>query len=192
MIDLTVGRCRIQISFWFVAVCAFMLLLNREAQITLFAILIHEGGHIAAMVALGRTPGQIAFHAFGIDIGEGSIGGYREDALISLAGPFSNLMTGLIALAFWKPFAYLSLLLGLFHLLPIMYLDGGRALYSLLCAKQTAKKAEKVILFLSVLILLPVGIGAFFILLDSKGNFSLLLLWIYLMGMLVLKSKNFL
>ena len=191
MIAFHIGRCAVELRFSFAAVCTFLLLLRGGAETTLPAVLLHEAGHLAAMALLHRAPGRIVFHAFGIDMEEGGLQSYRSDGLISLSGPLSNLCAGLLLLPFWKRFALLNMMMGVFHLLPVFYLDGGRCAYSFLCAKREKEKAEKVLYVLSFVTLFAVGTGAFCVLIYAKGNFSLLLLWVYLMLTLVLKKSRF-
>ena len=84
-----------------------------------------------------------------------------------------------------------NLALGILHLLPIEPLDGGLAVHAFLRGKIAAGKADKICLVLSITLLLPLSILGFLILLQTRYNFSLLALSIYLMLYLVL-GRNFL
>lgn len=191
MIVFTVKKCRITISFWFAVMCATLLLINRDSQFTLIILFLHEMGHLGVMCAEKNYPKRIIFHLFGIDIEEGGKESYQKDALVSLGGPLCNLICGALFLFIHSRFALLNLILGGFHLLPVFYLDGGRAVYSFLSRKKEKAAADKIMFWLSFLSLFPVGVAAFYVLLQSKGNFSLLVLWVYLMGMLLLKKRQF-
>ena len=61
--------CRVEITFLFLAVLTFSLLVDRSgiAGVGLLASLIHEGGHLAVMRILGVFPSEIRLNPFGID-----------------------------------------------------------------------------------------------------------------------------
>ena len=52
-------------------------------------------------------------------------------------------------------------------------LDGGQALYALLCNKFSQKTSETIVAVVSFFALLPVAIIGFMMLLQSKHNFTL-------------------
>jgi stage IV sporulation protein FB len=122
---------------------------------------------------------------FGIDIKESDImKNYLRDAVVSLAGPAANIILSFFGMP-------LSLALGFFHLLPIVSMDGGNALFSLLCIFFKRDTAFNVVYIISFIILLPLTILGFMFLLDTR-NFSLLFLCVYLMLTLVFKKENYL
>lgn len=119
---------------------------------------------------------------------------YRQNAVISLAGPLGNLALASVFFVL-NPENQIAiqsnLALGILHLLPIEPLDGGLAVHAFLRGKIAAGKADKICLVLSITLLLPLSILGFLILLQTRYNFSLLALSIYLMLYLVL-GRNFL
>ena len=68
-----------------------------------------------------------------------------------------------------------NLLLGILNLLPVCGLDGGEALYSLLCRRISAESAQKTVRILSFIFILPLWMLAVWIMLMTGGNFSLFL-----------------
>ncbi|MCH5354043.1 MAG: hypothetical protein J1E06_11360 [Acutalibacter sp.] len=117
---------------------------------------------------------------------------YGKNVLVSLAGPFVNLLSfGVIALFDRQNhiFALASLALGIFHCLPIEPLDGGLALRAFLSSFLETEKAEKMTFFISLVLLFPLALLGFLILLRTRYNFSLLLMSLYLMFYLVLKRE---
>ena len=70
-------------------------------------------------------------------------------------------------------------------------LDGGQALYALLCNKFSQKTSETIVAVVSFFALLPIAIIGFMMLLQSKHNFTLFFISIYLMVLLVLKRGRF-
>ncbi|MBM7563770.1 M50 family metallopeptidase [Paenibacillus sacheonensis] len=107
--------------------------------LTLFAIvLVHELGHVIAARGFGWTVREVKLLPFGgvAEVEDGSGLPAREEALVAIAGPLQNAwMAGaawlLGQLGLWQHdwAAYVcqaNLMIGLFNLLPILPLDGGK------------------------------------------------------------------
>ncbi|MEE0251931.1 MAG: hypothetical protein UEE41_00860, partial [Acutalibacteraceae bacterium] len=90
----------------------------------------------------------------------------------------------------WE-FIFVNSTIAWFNMLPVEALDGGQALYALLCNKFSPKTSETVVAVVSFFALLPVAIVGFIMLLQSKYNFTLFFISIYLMVLLVLKRGRF-
>jgi Zn-dependent protease len=105
------------------------------------SIYIHEMGHVAALVHLGKKasapmfiPGVGAFVSYSRGITDP-----REDAYIGLAGPIWGAGAGLTAFGIakwtgsdaWMAIAHLSGVLNLFNLLPAFGLDGSHGFKAL-------------------------------------------------------------
>lgn len=105
------------------------------------SIYIHEMGHVAAIVRLGKKPSAPMFipgiGAF-VSYSRG-INDPREDAFIGLAGPIWGAGAGLIAFGVakwtgsdtWLAIAQLTGMLNLFNLLPVFGLDGSHGFKAL-------------------------------------------------------------
>lgn len=198
----TVGCCRVEIGFLFVAVITFSLLIDRTgvAGVGLIATAVHEGGHLLVMSLISAPPQRIKMNPFGIDIVQRQgVRGYGRDAWISLAGPAANFLLAALCCLWTKvsPSIYLenlavaNLLIGAMNILPVEPLDGGQALYCLFCSRFSADKALKAVEIVSFLVILPLGIIGFLVLLRSRYNFSLLLVSAYLMLLLLLKKGRY-
>jgi stage IV sporulation protein FB len=163
----------------------------------IFAAALHETGHLAVMWLFRVKPSLIRFTLFGIDLVKSDCAGhsYWHDALISLAGPGVNFAAALLLRLFLveagNPFLTANIAFALFNLLPIEPLDGGQALYCVLCTKFHAEQAAKAVSVLSFLTLLPLAAVGFLILFRSPWNFALLLTCGYLMVLLVLKNGRY-
>lgn len=109
--------------------------------LTLFAIvLVHELGHVIAARSFGWTVREVKLLPFGgvAEVEDGSGLPAKEEALVALAGPLQNVwMAGaawlLGQIGIWQPewAAYVcqaNIMIGLFNLLPILPLDGGKLL----------------------------------------------------------------
>ena len=116
---------------------SFLLLLGLSAgwpplRVGLGAALCHELAHLAAMGAAGIAPAHFRLGLTGGRLRGRGAACLRAELLSVLAGPACNL---LLAAAFrtapaesLRLFSAVNLVLGVFNLLPVQGLDGGRAL----------------------------------------------------------------
>ena len=137
---------------------------------------LHELGHVAAVSLLGGRVKEMRLTAVGAEL---ALDGarplsYGREALAVLAGPGASLLTAVLAAA-GKRFllAGLSLGQGLFNLLPILPLDGGRAL-QLLASRGGEEGARRALCGLSA-VLSGLLLGGGLILLRVFGNPALLI-----------------
>ena len=189
MRSISIRRCQFHFSFF--ALLAFCCVVTGiEGGAFLFmSVCLHESAHLAAMAIFHALPVKVVFSGFGcrMILSEKHRLSYRQNAVISLA-----LASVFFVLNPENQIAIQSnLALGILHLLPIEPLDGGLAVHAFLRGKIAAGKADKICLVLSITLLLPLSILGFLILLQTRYNFSLLALSIYLMLYLVL-GRNFL
>jgi Zn-dependent protease len=102
--------------------------------LAVFALAIHEAGHILSAVALGIRVKRIGITWRGPFIVREQ-GSPVASAVVSLAGPVLNVI---LALAYWEAapvFARINMVLGLWNLLPFRGSDGSHAWVSLNHAK---------------------------------------------------------
>lgn len=188
-----IHNTEITARFGFFAVLALMLCLDGGAHMppAALACLVHEGGHLLAAHFCGMRIEAVRFGALGIQIvgSDASVSPLRR-AAVSLAGPLANLVFFFLLLPAPQEFYAVQLLLFLFHILPAVPLDGGIALCGLLCSVYPVERAEKWMTAVSALLALGLGTLGFSILLQTKYNFSLLLLALYIMLYLVLKRRG--
>ncbi len=150
----------------------FLFLSSRTEEVLFFllAVLIHEGGHFFA-IRLFRAPVKnFSLSPLGAQIRlEDPYLPYRKELVISLAGPLAGLLCcgGLIFLIRYNfsplilYFFFCNLFLSLFNLLPAAGLDGGRALYALLCQlsrEDVAGNISSAVHAITVIFLVALGI----------------------------------
>lgn len=122
----------------------------------LIVMLLHEMSHYVVARCFGYRLNKIIFMPYGAGLsGDSNIFKPSHEVVIALAGPLLNLVLVLVSVAFWWiypiSFAYTqlfvtaNLVLGIFNLLPIFPLDGGRVLVALFANKVSKLKAYKVI-----------------------------------------------
>jgi Zn-dependent protease len=104
-------------------------------------LLLHEMGHVVQLRREGIKASAPVFIPFlGAVIASKSLGkDAAAEARVGLAGPVAGTAATLVPLAiwlatgseFWRALAYLGFFLNLFNLLPVVPLDGGRAMAAL-------------------------------------------------------------
>lgn len=130
------------------SLCVFMavIFVKTEPREVIFAlllaVLVHESGHIAALLLAGEKINGALFLPCGVLINTRFTCSYLCEALIYLAGPAASVISALAAFLFVKntsdpSFAVyyfaLSLGLGVFNLLILPGLDGRCAVFALAC-----------------------------------------------------------
>lgn len=176
MFSIQYGGTRWSLGVPFLLLLTLLLTLDQSgtALLCLLASFLHEGGHVAALLAMGRPPREVAVGACGIRLvpHPRPIEPMRQ-ATVLLAGPLVNLVSAALFAVFrCVPAAVAAhAVLGVFNLLPIEALDGGQLLACFLPARTVR--------WISVAVLLPLATLGFVLLLQYS-NPSLLLVCIYL------------
>lgn len=151
MIQLRWHGTIICLDFSFFAIAAWIALIGGERLFweILFTCLLHELGHLTAMVCFHRRVQRIIFCGVGVTIQPaGDYAGYWQDQIVLLAGPLANLCFGSVL---WlvhgiNELGMLHFGLGLFNLMPYARLDGGSILYAALSAKNMPPdRAERIL-----------------------------------------------
>ena len=199
---LRIKKLTLEISFPLAAAVTAVLILDRShtAAICLLCAAIHESGHLIALYRFGSFPERISLSLFDIAISDNRkpLRGQREELTVIMAGITANLTAMIVfigvKLYFPTDFAddmiYSNLILALFNGLPVYSLDGGQALYIILCKWLKLKYAEIAADIISFAVLVPMLAAGFLLLIISGYNFSLLLASAYLIVRLILKRTD--
>lgn len=189
------------ISFYTLAAATILLMYDRSgiSALCIASSVLHETGHIAALKITKSAPQKIKIGPGGMKLTDNRLleRSYKKDIAAALSGPAINIISFLLLYLFWKILSHdfllmaaaVSLIIGLFNLLPIAPLDGGRILYSLICIKSDPLTAHKIITVMSAIILLPTATIGFYFLLKSGYNATLLFTSFYL-TYLILKQNS--
>lgn len=182
-----IGNTGVYISV-FTLVSAFFVLMSEPSVYTLIvllSILSHESGHIFALKLCKTNIKKICIYPFGVDMKCNlNTLSYTKELFVVLSGAFINVIICIIAfllcvfvysreclfVAFCNAFYAFS------NLIPIKCLDGGRALYVLLCMRFDEEKAynicNKISTFSYAILFLVFLLTIFF----TKANFSMIIL----------------
>jgi len=174
------GPVPISVSAPFVGMAALWLAcgpLWRTGAALAFAAL-HEAGHLIAMAAFGARPGRVHLAAGGMRIERPPALrlSFPREIAVAFAGPAASLLlAGLFALAQQADLSLLNLGFALFNLLPVRRLDGGRALYFLLCKRLPERTASRLVLAASLLSLFAATAAATYACLTQGLSLPLLI-----------------
>ncbi len=165
---------RVTCSKPFLLCSALLFLLDeRGFYLLVFAgILIHEVGHLLAMLLLRCRVEQLELRLSGLSMAytEGRLS-YGKDALIALAGPLANLLAAVVLglCCQLRPTQGMYLAIGVqvllagFNLLPALPMDGGRVLQALASRRWGVERGEQLLQFSTALVsagMLGVGLYA--------------------------------
>ncbi|MBC8569539.1 M50 family metallopeptidase [Zongyangia hominis] len=201
MLTFRICNTQIRLSIWFFAVLYLFLIMDTQRLYPLFfgSIFLHEGGHLLMMKLCGKKVDAISFMPFGIQVRcEDTVEqSYGREIAITLAGPFLNLLcagvcfllagdatAGTLALL-----AAVNLTLGVFNLLPIGVLDGGRLLHEIL-QMRGVERQESIAAAVSFLFLAPLLFLALWLFLTQGHNPTLLITGIYLTATAIFKLRQ--
>ena len=186
------GGIRCRVSLLFPALVTALLLCQPDglAVTCLLASLIHECGHLLAMLAVGVPPQNCTLGAFGMrmDLGRRLLN-YKKNLFISLAGPLANGVTAWVLWMAGRPTAaVVHLTLAMLNLLPAAALDGGELLRCGLCLLGLEVLATPLLRLTSALVLLPLAAASLWLCLRG-GNPTLLIVGGYLTALVFFSDK---
>lgn len=196
---------KIKISFDYITVafvCGAMVFCHDSRYIiAIVCTALHEMGHIAVMLRYGCEKVDINVNLFNIAISDKQRGmrPYRHDIAIICAGPFVNLLTfaifkllyHLYPIEFIYNVAMISLVLGIFNMLPMESTDGGQLVYILLCRVFSPRISQIVMTTITLILLIPIAFAGFIILLRSEYNYTLLFATLYIVALVIMKKNKY-
>ena len=158
---------------------------------------IHECAHILVAKKCGTKIDGVEILPFGITmrVAQNCIKDTNSEIKISLAGPLSNFLIGYLVYGFYNGIykEYIitaSLVMGIFNILPVLPLDGGRILRALLVKRLGHIRAANVSLNISWglgFLIFAAGVYALYI---TKFNFSFLVIGGFLIANITEERKN--
>lgn len=126
------------------------------------SVVLHELGHAFVAKKRGYKMDTIKLMPYGaVLFGETDEFTPKDEYIIALAGPLTNLLLSVVCIASWWLFPSLysftlefcvaSLIAGVFNLLPVFPLDGGRVVLGFLSSKMDRKLATKIVKIITVI-----------------------------------------
>lgn len=136
-------RCRFHPLFVIIVLGSVLTGFFLELLVLFGIVIIHELGHIAAASSFGWRIREVQLLPFGgvAVVDQYGVVPAREEMIVALAGPLQNGLMIIAALllesigvweAQWTTyFVQANMMIGLFNLLPVLPLDGGKVLHAL-------------------------------------------------------------
>lgn len=189
MFEFPFRKLTIAFDFSFFASVSLLILLgNGYAVLGIAACLLHELGHLAVMKICGVPAKRVLFYGAGIKIvpdKEFCFTGFWAEFLVLIAGSSANFLcaavSGISDSFEMRLFSVINIFIGIFNLLPLQYLDGGKLLLAMIrrsCSFSTACQLERFLKWANVFLILSVMIIFAF---AGRGNFTLYITLCYLL-----------
>ncbi len=180
----------IYISFLFCAVLCLMLVADRTGLVipTLFAVFIHEAGHLFAMWAADCQPRAIRLIPASVQIIRGFSPKRCGELAVTICGPVANLVLFFVLYANYfifkneqsLEFSILNLVIALFNLLPVSGLDGGTLLTFFISRFTDVYKAESAVRIITVAFALVAFLVGVYLWVSGTVNISVFIVAVYL------------
>ena len=188
---LKLPRVKIHVTFLFAAMLALAVNTGRaEAVGAVFvSALLHECAHLALLLSYGAKGLTLTLLPGGARIENAALQtlSYPRQLACALAGPAVNLMlAGLLSICaarfgeeLFSQAARVNWLLGGFNLLPLSFLDGGRALDCILCLKRKSPVPGGVRRGIDIFVVALLAAAAVYFLFTGRDALFLLLFTAY-------------
>ena len=195
-------HCCVKVNILFLGLLAIGVCFDPTGLLlwTVTACALHEIGHLLMMQLMRCPSGELTIGFFGAKytLSGQTRRSYKSDALIALSGPMVNLLIffALYICSFFSNAPLISAVaavhfgIAAFNLLPVMPLDGGRAVYAVLCPFFGEERALKLLRRVSFIVLIPLAAVGLILVLNSRYNFTLLLTSLYLFALLLMHRET--
>lgn len=188
----------VKISFLFVAFVTAMIFIDKTGLVLplILAVSVHESAHLLMMKKYGVSPKEVTLIPGAIQIVNYHTITRRNENVILLAGPLSNLLLFLLFLGAYSltkntatmRFCAVQLVIFAFNLIVAKGLDGG-TLFLNICAEKFGENLARILLnifsFLSAFFIAMIGI---YYLLNGTANISIFILAIYILVFTFIKN----
>ena len=168
------------ISFSFLALVGFLTLCGEDVRnqlaLCLACCIVHEIGHLAAMLYLGVPAESLVLYGGGMLIRrkKGINSSNLTDCIILLAGPLANALLALFFLLVGlRSAAGYNLFCAVFNLLPFSYFDGGRIVDTLFPDSKATQLIRCIIILMFACLVFSVTLMGGF-------NISLIVTFLYI------------
>ena len=185
--------------FLFIIIFALTHQIKIYAWVMLFAF-IHELGHMIAGLLLKLKPKSLSLMPFGISI---TFETYvykklmeKKKIVLAIAGPLTNFLIAIlmgvlnIDQNLKEIIIYSNILIGIFNMLPLYPLDGGRILKGIIKIKTSKEKADRIINKISNVIIIILTVVSSIAILYFK-NLAILFVIMYLWLIVIKENRRY-
>lgn len=185
--------------FLFIITFALTHQIKIYAWVMLFAF-IHELGHMIAGLLLKLKPKSLSLMPFGISI---TFETYvykklmeKKKIVLAIAGPLTNFLIAILMGVLHidqnlkEIIIYSNILIGIFNMLPLYPLDGGRILKGIIKIKTSEEKADRIINKISNVIIIILTVVSSIAILYFK-NLAILFVIMYLWLIVIKENRRY-
>lgn len=185
--------------FLFIIIFALTHQIKIYAWVMLFAF-IHELGHMIAGLLLKLKPKSLSLMPFGISI---TFETYvykklmeKKKIVLAIAGPLTNFLIAILMGVLHidqnlkEIIIYSNILIGIFNMLPLYPLDGGRILKGIIKIKTSEEKADRIINKISNVIIIILTVVSSIAILYFK-NLAILFVIMYLWLIVIKENRRY-
>ena len=196
MIKCRIGGMQCKISVLFPVVFLYLLKSDTSGMIVcgFLAAFIHETAHLLVMTLCNIRPKELLLSFFGmrIVINPRVMGSLLKYFAVYMAGPFSNLLcAAVLACTPLNPqFIFVHILMASINLLPIIPLDGGQVIQTLLEQRCSEQLTQQMLWIFTVVTILPLTVLGIAVLVQPPHNPTPCLLCMYLLCMKLFYKGN--
>ncbi len=189
------------VSYWTVFLVAFSFVTAGAGQgiilMSLVSTTIHEVGHLVFICIYRGKPQKIGVYFFEVKISsDDNESTWFQDLLITFAGIAANGVAAVVALSvnmavscgLLMDFFWCNVAIGLLNAFPFVSFDGGQLLLMVLSVFVQEKSALKIVNVASVVLFFPLVLAGIYILFNTRNNFSLLFVSVYLLSIFISKE----
>ena len=183
----------------FIVLILFFLINNINTYLVfLFFILIHEIGHLLVGILIGGKPKRMSLDIFGVSLEFYSYAKTNSwyNLIFYLSGPAINIIIASVIYLLFKNkddlllIMFTNLAIGIFNLIPILPLDGGKILREVLKMKIGIRLANKISIYISKWVLVIISF-VYSILIIKMKNIVVFFLLIYLWYLYSIEEKKY-
>ncbi|MCT4594955.1 MAG: M50 family metallopeptidase [Anaeromicrobium sp.] len=177
---------KINMAFILMLLIFFVFGYFEEIILSFIAVFVHELFHTMTALLLGYSIESIEIFPFGgvTKLKETLALEPRDEILVAISGPLINLIIVFIGVNYKiiinEFFIYSNLGIGIFNLIPILPLDGGRVIRAYLSLNYGIKKGTKIISIISKCIIIIMATFGLSMIKEDYSNIFVLLLSIFL------------
>ncbi len=182
----SLNNLKIEISFYFLTVIA-MLVVSDRSNISLYfflSIIIHELGHLLIIWCNQVKISKICFEIYGINIKIDNINHHTThvDIVVLLGGSLANFIFAFVLYLTNQNMILMvvNIMIGIFNLLPVESLDGGKILNIVLFSFLPMKTAYNISMIISLIFISIFSTINFLFIIHGSFNLSLTILCVIL------------